>query len=172
MSLLFTLLYFEKVTLSVFLSLPSSLRVCLSVTRPSVCPPPPPPFHPPQISCLESGCCRRGDTSCLISLGWKRCPRRTAMSSWRLQVSRSDTLRCPWSRHTSEDPLWLCMKKWKRVHNPLSPTLIERCFLGGNLESTSTTRGLQLPFSLQPPDFWWLWDVVASGKVIKSHSVI
>lgn len=140
MSLLFTLLYFEKVTLSFSPSLPPSLHVCLSVTCPSVCPPPLPvhSFHPPQISCLESGCCRRGDTSCLISLGWKRCPRRTAMSSWRLQVRRSNTLRCLWFRHTCEDPLWLSVKKWKRIHNPLSPTLIERCFWGESIKKRQT----------------------------------
>lgn len=79
MSLLFTLLRFEKVTLSLSLSPSSSLSVCLSTS---------------QISCLESGCCRLGDTSCLISLGWKRCPQRTVTSSWHLQVRHSQTLKC------------------------------------------------------------------------------
>lgn len=74
MSVICTHVDFEMVTVSFFCPLPSTLSLFVF-----------------QISCLGSVCCRLGDTSCLTSLGWKRCPRRTVMSSWHLQVRRLKT---------------------------------------------------------------------------------
>lgn len=72
------------------------LSVCLSVF---------------QISCSGSGCCRLEDTSCLISLGWKRCPQRTATSSWHLQVNQTHTHSC-WFLYVWES--------WLTAHSLLS----------------------------------------------------